>query len=907
MATLHTLTGAHIVLLAVQLASEGDLKGLQRVVRGRRDVLSDTLIYRLLLSFYPAEVSEQSDLVKFLKSLRNLPPDSADNAETDTDTDTDEKIDPSLSHLPKKEAFDQCRALRLRHIPEHASIDTNSTLANFIIEWAKGLELISGATQPPLHFVEQFLDDDEDLRLWYETYLVPVVRLQYEFYPENEKVVGVQELETLSGAEGVQTLLQYAERQNAASAIVRDLDYVVAPWVRGAHRAKRRKVQRPGGLVTAENASWEAVNEWLVASSLVDFSVAASVFIQWNGPVQDPQPTDEGVTRFAQIGLAIIYGCSKVSPETQSMSRQVLDKAARSAGLKPPDFSRSPPEVSLPPSFSKGFDEADLLQSSLSRNANPFTHVDEASVNLLVGLLYTADILLGLGQPVAITDVARICVFGSELRHEEELRRLLQHIPRMTRKAIDWRLVRRDLLWLQTWSSTRQLTSQAQQPAFLSRLSPDYVERQILDALLRASQYDIVKEVYIDTTFLPLKVPDVEDRIVAAILEAYDNASNGNKDRGGMKRAHEILRAFRPLLPQSSSLPGIDHLIRATHSLSFYQLTLQHGVPFKPVAIRVQKDPLTLVEKVLEQDAKAYTKLDDLLEIGRNLVRAYLPKHGTMPDDLDPIKLRVSDAEHRITYSAVMAALAADDFHTAYAYITTRLSISPTRAIGAGFADDTSWRAAYAAGRYRPQAPPNGLKARIDSLAQRMELLSRALMLAPSGDALAGILATWRRYEEEMDGLKTQAMEEERAFDAHADASLPGAFALEDRDADAAETTRVMARRSGPGTATGPSYEEEAPMGLFDVARGAAAAFRKSAIFPLGPSGLQDLKIREAAPPPNGQSWEETAPAQSTASGKVRKRDMVTNMVTSGLVSGMGWVLGAQPQDRVDRSTESFD
>ena len=32
--------------------------------------------------------------------------------------------------------------------------------------------------------------------------------------------------------------------------------------------------------------------------------------------------------------------------------------------------------------------------------------------------------------------------------------------------------------------------------------------------------------------------------------------------------------------------------------------------------------------------------------------------------------------------------------------------------------------------------------------------------------------------------------------------------------------------------------------------------------------------------------------------GRLRKRDMVSNMVTGGLASGIGWVLGAQPVNR---------
>lgn len=886
-------TDAHIVLLAVQLTSDGDLDGLQRLVCHHREVLPETLLYRLLLSFYPVETPEQSLLIDFLKSLRQ------DSIYTVDSKDT--KFDSSILDLTRADAVRQCRALRLQPIPHHTAEDNGNGLSSFIIEWVKRLDLLGGAVQPLAEFVEQFVEQDPKLQLWYEAYLVPVVRLQYEFYPEMEDVLGVQDLEALSGERAVSVLLQYAKRKHDPMDIARDLDYVVAPWVRGTSRAKRRKVDRSHKEMSMEETTWESVNDWLVAESLNDFDVAAKAFVEWKGPLEDLQSSNETLAHFAQTGMAIIYGCSRTTTDSLSICRDILGKAASVAQLAPPDLSTPEPEIVLPRDYGQEFDEMGLLSNSLTKRGNQFTQISDSSILLLVGLFATCNILLEWGLPSAIGDLARNCVFGLEMRHKDELRRLLRHIPRLTRKETNWRTLRRQVLWLRSWSSSQQTSLDHRQPAYLSRLSLKYVEVQMLEALLNAGQYDIVKEVYVDAHTLPLLESDVEGRIVAAIFEAYDNASNGNRDRGGMKRANEILRAFRPSFPQSPRFADIDCLIKATHSLSFYPLTLQHGVPFKPVAIRVQKDPLSLVEKVLEQDSKAYTKLDDLLEIGRNLIRAHLPSRGLSPQDSDPLELRVFDAEHRVTYLAIMAALAADDFHTAYAYITTRLSSSASQ-ITSGFIDDTSWRAAFAAGKYRPSGSPGNLDAQIASLSQRMELLSRALMLAPSGEALPGILATWRRYEEEIEGLKAQAVEEERVFDAKADASLPGAFALEERDADVAETKRAMAHRSWPGPRTAPSYEEEAPLGLFDVARGAATALRRSTPFPLGAAGLRDLKISDPASASKGDFAEDTGSLHSLEGGRIRKRDVVTNMVTSGLVSGMGWVLGAQPRDRNDQS-----
>ena len=277
--------------------------------------------------------------------------------------------------------------------------------------------------------------------------------------------------------------------------------------------------------------------------------------------------------------------------------------------MKPPDLSDLEPEISLPRKVIKDLGETDLLLYSLRRRSNGFTTMNETSVQLMTGLLATAQVLNGFGLPGTMSDLARTCVFGSERRHKDELRRLLQHIPYQTRREIDWRSVRQQILWLHSWTKSSHQEAQHERPAFLSRLSLEYIETQVLDALLKANQYVVVKEVYFPRSASLLSSLEVEARIVAAILEAYDNASNGNRDRGGMKRANEILKAFRPDLPHSSLLTDIEYLIRATHSLSFYQITLQHGVPFKPVAIRVQKEPFTLLEKVLEQDARAYTKV----------------------------------------------------------------------------------------------------------------------------------------------------------------------------------------------------------------------------------------------------------------------------------------------------------
>lgn len=231
-----------------------------------------------------------------------------------------------------------------------------------------------------------------------------------------------------------------------------------------------------------------------------------------------------------------------------------------------------------------------------------------------------------------------------------------------------------------------------------------------------------------------------------------------------------------------------------------------------------------------------------------------------------------------------------------------------------------------------------------------MELLSLALTLAPDPAVLPEILATWRRCEEELGSLKERESEEEKAWDERVDSSaasaqetgMPGEWGdiNVSRERDERENAKVrMARerdrRKGLGGkgrrgGWGEEEEEEAPMGLFDVARGAVRAVGKSA-FPLRPAaaagqrgvggegegersgGLDVDDKNDDEDNGNDDSGEmarfgfgfgdarQVEHQHSEGEGerdRLRKRDMVSSMVTGGLVKGVGWMLGAEPVER---------
>lgn len=258
---------------------------------------------------------------------------------------------------------------------------------------------------------------------------------------------------------------------------------------------------------------------------------------------------------------------------------------------------------------------------------------------------------------------------------------------------------------------------------------------------------------------------------------------------------------------------------------------------------------------MLEQNPKSYTRIQDLLDIGMNMVLAGLTvkdKTGisTLTPEQEPEQLSL--AEHRVTAMCIHAALAEDDFETAYSYVVNRLanlavpaaqssqpasraaSLTPQSSFTSAtssaaapsgrlpqtssaatarprrpIADDYSWRAALEAGKYRRTSrtvrPTHIGTAAADPeirhLEQRLECLSTALRIAPAS-TLSEILAAFRRAEEELNAAVRRDELEALAWDErgdHADrAAMPGAFdALAPGGGGSGGGRRIAAGRPG--------------------------------------------------------------------------------------------------------------
>ncbi|KID89097.1 protein transport protein Sec39 [Metarhizium guizhouense ARSEF 977] len=518
----------------------------------------------------------------------------------------------------------------------------------------------------------------------------------------------------------------------------------------------------------------------------------------------------------------------------------------------------------------------------------------EGATNLLLALTRSAYILTLFGSPSSPRRVGDLAFLHDERDQRSEISKLLRTIAiQASKENEDFLLKAREfLLWLRDWGhgTAGKPTAGAATAGALGMLSKEYVEAEFLKLLLSREHYSLARNLYDDGGPVRLPVEVVQDSVYESALSAFDNATNPNRSRGGLKRCDEIIHA----LPKTVglSLPGtkrIIALLKATHALSDYRLVLKQGEPFSPVVLRVHSDPIFIIEKVLEQNPRAYTRLQEFLEMGMNMVRAGLPSYrkldsATILTTDSELNLAAYIAERRITAMCIEAALKEDDFETAYSYVASRLSIqSPENSDTSPWpvVDEWSWKAALQAGQYirteRSQQPTHLGTAsgnlEIRHLEQRIECLATALRVAPTSQ-LQEILKSFRRCEEQLDSAIKEEAANELALgeEARVD-NLPGAF--DQVNVEQHHPVRNM-------TATVAAQQtEEAPMSLFDLSRATARAAQRN--FTAIPS-LQS--ITRGADANNNEH-------EGGSLSRIRKRDQLREAATGTLVSGVGWLIGA--------------
>ena len=605
MAESQELSAAKVVLLAVHFAADTNIPALRRLTALYPTVLNLILSLRIILTFLP-ESTEPVLYIPYIEDLLQTTSGEQDGADIDVS---------AVEKLTDAEARKQVRKLGLLPLkhPQELRESTGDPLTLFLIHRAHKIDAETGLLPLLPQLLEPFLNHSEYLRTWLISTLLPLLRLNYEYYPHDEPKFSLETFEKLIENVGASLLLSKAGQSNhhrGDEIIARDLRGLVGPWMYGNHRGKRRKVAGRGrrASVTArletvhtndervyhssaeEIHDWEQVYEWLSSEAARDFSIVVHAVEHWNGPADvdyggydngqdhlDESIQEDLKTQYAQAGLAAVYATRDSSPKTIKDAHRILVRVAELMDLRhPPDLAiaaRSLPEIDVSPGFLFDLSESYLVHNALLLPSNPLTTPTGQATTLLLGLLLSASTLISLGAPFSVMRVAELHFAGSAEVQRVELQRVIRNIVSGPKKTDEeWSRVRISLLWLWSWdidSSNQASTDGAkakQGMGVFGKVEKVFLETEVLRAFLIGAcmstpalthslfqfsrnfptNHDQGYQLAIDTyvkpaaSVQPLSLAQVEKVVFDTAMSFYDNASNGNMKRGGVKRTSDM-------------------------------------------------------------------------------------------------------------------------------------------------------------------------------------------------------------------------------------------------------------------------------------------------------------------------------------------------------------------------------
>ncbi|KAI1811347.1 secretory pathway Sec39 [Poronia punctata] len=896
-----SLSPPRILLLAVHFATKSDVQSLGALVAHHPNVLRPELVLRVLLSCLP-ETLRSSAYVELVQDIES----GALYSEADLSNSYDSS---SVDDVTDAEATKKIRRLRLlplswTHAPKDALGDPVSL---FLIRRAHRVDQEAGLLTQLPDLMVPFLHHAPCIRTWMVSTLLPLLRRNHEYYPHDPITQPLESFERLDSKSAVTLLLaQTGVHESDLPHVGRDLRGLVGPWLYNDSRWERSTDEPSAGkLDTAGGVTcpaWEYVLEWLLTQASMSWKVAVKAVDQWDGPSDVDLggygsewlgDEEQGVLerRYARAALAAAYLVPEASVDALSGVNSIITKIVSLLGQD------ACPTLQVASSLLSPYVEpegaaliaeksASLMRNELLEESNYLTTPSPSATGLLHVLTLSAFILTKAGTPCNVRRAGELAFLQDEKEQKLDAMKFIRSFAANGPANDDkyWIRARNELLWLRDWGADEAVgIAGSHVCGVFAQLKKEFLEVECLKAFLAKTRYSLARSIYEDSPERPLSEEILRETLVAAAMEAYDNASNPHRGRGGLLKCDNIMHAFPGALPEAHPTSRrVEALLRATHGLSEYRLVLKKGEPFTPVVLRVHADPVSIIGKVLEQNPKSYTNVQGLLEIGSNMVDAALvlavqsgqakAEPGQVPAN------QHTTTRQRITAMCVDAALTEDDFETAYSYVVNRLAAEadPSRA-----ADEYAWRAALQAGKYRRTArtvKPTHIgtasgNLEIRHLEQRIECLSTALRIAPPA-TLQEILNVFRKCEEELNAAIKADEAQESAWDDRGDLqAMPGAFS----STVPAGVTRSNTRR--------PKHAEEAPMSLFDLSRASISRAQRNL------SALSSLQRSEESRATDAEGGWSGSPGQQ----RTRKRDQLREAAVGTLASGVGWLLGAQP------------
>ncbi|CAN8095542.1 unnamed protein product [Discula destructiva] len=918
------LSAPKIVLLAVHVAAKADLDSLSFLAAHNGSVLRKELLLRILLTYLPETLKSQ-EYVSFVQEVEAG--EYAAHEHWDVDTSP-------VEQLSEEEAVKKVRKLHLLRLsgPDAPAEAEDDPLTLFLLRRAYKVDEEAGLLTQLPDLLAPFLDHSPYLRTWTVSVLLPLLRRNCEYYPQQSVPITLAEFEQLDDVAAVDILLSQTGAQEDCTHVARDLRGLIGPWLYNDKRWQpntNKADDEEHGSGEDFCPGWEQMLTWLISQAAINWNIAVEAIDHWHGPedvdlggyarmwmTEDKQQYLE--RRYARAGLACAYLVPEATTEALTGAYTLALEVTKLMDDPLPPLQTASSNLSPVPDlgstnimFAKN---VTFLRNNLLNENNVLTKPSELAVALLSALILSAFLSTRAGSAVSVRKAGELAMLQDEREQRTEFLKLIHTISERGPSSDDkfWIKARNELLWLRDWGAEEEEEQgQGQEVSdgwlccgIFGRLEKEFIEVELLKTLLAHGRYSLAKSLYEDAAELPVHKEMLRDAIYAAAMAAYDNASNPNRTRGGLKKCNDIVTGFPRTVERSFvATQRIEALLKATHGLSDYKLVLKQGEPFTPVILRVHHDPIAIIGKLLEQNPKSYTQIQDLVDVGRNMVAASLTVrdksgHPALTPEREPEELL--NAEKRITAMCIDAALTEDDFETAYSYVTNRLAALDNRPplprkVSSGSLvsktaplakDEYSWRAAFQAGMYRRTARtirPTHLgntsgNPDIRHLELRIECLATALRLAPA-PALPEILKIYRRTEEELDAVIKAEQEQENAWDDVADKqTMPGGFS-------SAAPPHIS---SGRQATAARHNAEEAPMSLFDLSRASMRSASRNF------TALSNFNLTTRARPSDDDTLAESESFEGQQQ-RARKRDQLREAAMGSLTAGVGWLIGAQP------------
>ncbi|KAI1759924.1 secretory pathway Sec39 [Hypoxylon sp. FL1150] len=912
-------SASRIVLLATYLAARSDIESLTTLATRHPKVLRQDLLLRILLTCLP-ETLPPSRYVSLVQRI--------ESASFDADVEPKELDWSSVQDVTDDEAAKKVRKLRLLPLTGETATGnaSNDSVSLFLIHRAHRVDQEAGLLAQLPDLIVPFLDHAPCIRIWMISTLLPLLRRDHEYYPHHPTAKTLAEFERMGDKAAVDLLLsQTGIGQESLPHIGRDLRGLIGPWLYNDARWRRGGdnddlEEHEQDLSGTIGPGWEHVLEWITLQASKSWQVAVKAIDQWDGPGDvdlgghasmwlEDEEQEYLEQRYARAALASAYLIPEPSLEALNGVNSIITKIMALLDQDPCPTLQVASSL-LPPFADPNGEQllcaknATYMRNDLLAKSNPLTSPNGTSTQLLHILTLSAFILTKGGVACTVRKAGELALLQDEREQKAEATKFIHSLSNNGPKSDDkyWIRARNELLWLRDWGAEEaQDTWDIQAQGIFGQLKKEFLEVECLRAFLSNTRYSLARSIYEDAPERPLDSDKLRDTIISAAMNAYDNASNPHRGHGGLLKCDDIIHAFPQTLGEThAASKRIEALLRATHALSGYRLILKKGEPFTPVVLRVHSDPISIVGRVLEQNPKSYTRIQDFLEIGANMVAAGLIGNGKSQYEKGAeTSWQQSVAEKRITAMCVDAALTEDDFETAYSYVVNRLALdsnrSPAnpgnglRSKGAAIlSDDYSWKAALQAGKYRRTSrtmKPTHIGTAsgnldIRHLEQRIECLATALRVAPPA-TLQEILNVFRKCEEELNAAVKAEEARETAWDDQGDLQvMPGAFS---------GTVPAGVVRSTKPTSSSARHGDEAPMSLFDLSRASMARAQRNL------TALSSLQRSENARADDARGADDQP--------RTRKRDQLRDAAVGTLASGVGWLIGAQPVDRAGERT----